>query len=96
MSIAATPTLSPAEMEALRRRLPRYQVILLNDPDNDLRKVAEILTQEVSLPWQEAWRISREAHTKGQATVVVCVKEWAERYYGRLTLRGLTCRIELA
>ncbi len=96
MGIADPQTLSPELIGRLRSLKPKYQVILHNDEVNDLRRAAEILTQEIRLSWQEALRIVREAHTQGRATVGVWVWEEALRYCRRLRFRGLTSTVEEA
>ena len=80
----------------LRDKLfPPYKVILFNDDYNDMNYVVAALLHAVNdLSQQEAERIMYTAHLKGSAIVVVCPKEIAEYYQGRLLNYGLTATIE--
>jgi ATP-dependent Clp protease adaptor protein ClpS len=71
------------------------KVILLDDDYNEMNYVVAALLHAVNdLSQQEAERILLTAHLKGSAIVVVCPKEIAEYYQGRLLNYGLTATIE--
>jgi ATP-dependent Clp protease adaptor protein ClpS len=97
---SATPTAAPAttvDEEALTRLLPPYRVILHNDDHNAMDHVVRSLLRSVpSLTVERAAEIMLEAHNRGQATVIVCVKEAAEHYRDRLESCALTATIEPA
>lgn len=77
--------------------LPPYRVLLHNDDHNAMDHVVEALVQSVpSLNVRKAARIMLEAHRRGVALVIVCVKEQAEFYCERLTSFGLTATMERA
>ena len=94
--VTSPQVLSPEERARLLRFMRRHRVVLHNDQVNYVRRAAEILTQEIGLRWQDAWRILLEANVKGQATIMLCAREQAERYCWRLKVRGLTSSVEEA
>lgn len=92
----ATPAteFDPAIIERL---LPPYRVMLHNDDHNTMDHVVRSLLRCVpSLEPERATEIMWEAHTNGQAEVIVCPKETAELYRDRLESCGLTATIERA
>ena len=83
--------------EQKRHTLPPYQVILHNDPVNEMAHVVRSLLRSVpSLTLPKATEIMFEAHNKGRACVVVCPLELAELYRDRLQSYKLTATIEKA
>lgn len=85
------------EVQQLLRLLPKYRVILYNDDHNSMDHVVNTLLRTVtSLSASEAVQIMLEAHTYGQAEVIICMKELAEHYRERLERHGLTSTIEPA
>ena len=79
----------------LTRLLPPYKVLLFNDDYNDMHYVVFALISSVNnLTPEEAEEIMITAHLQGNAIVVVCPKEAAEYYQGRLLSYGLTATIE--
>ncbi len=97
---SATPTREPAttiDEGALTRLLPPYRVVLHNDDHNAMDHVVRSLLRSVpSLTIERAAEIMLEAHNRGTATVIVCVKEAAEHYRDRLESCALTATIEPA
>ena len=76
---------------------PPYAVILHNDDVNTMRHVVESLMMCVpDLSHEQAAEIMLEAHSNGQARVIVAPHENARRYRDCLESRGLTATIEPA
>jgi ATP-dependent Clp protease adaptor protein ClpS len=93
---AASPR-TEDQVQQLLLLLPKYRVILHNDEYNTMDQVILALIRTVtSLSSHEAVQIMLEAHTYGQAQVVICLKELAEHYRNRLEHHGLTSTIEPA
>jgi ATP-dependent Clp protease adaptor protein ClpS len=83
--------------DTLTRLIPPYRVVLHNDDHNSMDHVVRSLMRCVqSLTVERAAEIMLEAHNHGQATVIVCPKEAAEHYRGKLESCGLTATIEPA
>ena len=79
------------------RVLPPYRVLLHNDDYNAMDHVVRALVESVpSLSLRKAGRIMLEAHLRGVALVIVCLKEQAEFYCERLASFGLTATMEPA
>lgn len=77
--------------------LPKYRVVLHNDDHNDMEHVVYALMRTIpALTVHDAARIMLEAHTAGQAQVIICHKEVAEHYRDGLERYGLTSTIEPA
>jgi len=97
-----TPTRSPGgtavldkEPERVRKRSPRYKVLLHNDPVNSMEYVMATLRQVVpQLSEQDAMAVMLEAHNTGIGLVIVCDIEPAEFYCETLKSKGLTSTIE--
>jgi ATP-dependent Clp protease adapter protein ClpS len=96
MTMASQPdTLTRQHLEALRRLLPNYLVLLHNDDEHAMDYVVLALLRTVQrLSVEEATQIMLEAHFKGKAVVVICPKETAEFYRAGLEGYGLTSTIE--
>lgn len=93
---AASPR-TEDQVQQLLRLLPKYRVILHNDDYNTMDHVVEALMRTVtSLTAHDAVQIMLEAHTNGQAQVIICLKEIAEHYRESLEHNGLTSTIEPA
>tara|TARA_Y100001970_G_C14248923_1_gene870348 strand:- start:4331 stop:4648 length:318 start_codon:yes stop_codon:yes gene_type:complete len=79
----------------LRKRSPRYKVLLHNDPINSMDHVVTSLREVLpQLSEQDAISIMLEAHNTGIGLVIVCDLEPAEFYSEALRSKGLTCSIE--
>ncbi|EAU71501.1 ATP-dependent Clp protease adaptor protein ClpS [Synechococcus sp. BL107] len=97
-----TPTRSPGGAavldkapERVRKRSPRYKVLLHNDPVNSMEYVMATLRQVVpQLSEQDAMAVMLEAHNTGIGLVIVCDIEPAEFYCETLKSKGLTSTIE--
>ena len=81
--------------EQVRKRSPRYKVLLHNDPVNTMEYVVGTLCQVVpQLSEQDAMAVMLEAHNTGVGLVIVCDLEPAEFYCETLKSKGLTSTIE--
>ena len=83
------------QSERVRKRSPRYKVLLHNDPVNTMEYVVSTLQQVVpQLSEQDAMAVMLEAHNSGVGLVIVCDLEPAEFYCETLKARGLTSTLE--
>ena len=79
----------------MRKRSPRYKVLLHNDPVNTMEYVVSTLQQVVpQLSEQDAMAVMLEAHNTGVGLVIVCDLEPAEFYCETLKAKGLTSTME--
>ncbi len=83
------------KQEIVRKKSPRYKVLLHNDPVNTMDYVVTALRQVVpQLSEQDAMAVMLEAHNTGVGLVIVCDLEPAEFYSESLKAKGLTSSIE--
>ena len=83
------------QAERVRKRSPRYKVLLHNDPVNTMEYVVSTLQQVVpQLSEQDAMAVMLEAHNTGVGLVIVCDLEPAEFYCETLKAKGLTSSLE--
>ncbi len=79
----------------LKRKSPRYKVLLHNDPINSMEYVTTSLREVVpQLSEQDAISIMLEAHNTGVGLVIVCDLEPAEFYSESLKSKGISSSIE--
>ena len=79
----------------LRKKSPKYKVLLHNDPVNSMEYVSLTLREVVpQLSEQDAISIMLEAHNTGVGLVIVCDLEPAEFYSESLRSKGLSSSIE--
>ena len=79
----------------LRKKSPKYKVLLHNDPVNSMEYVANSLREVLpQLSEQDAISIMLEAHNTGVGLIIVCDLEPAEFYAESLRSKGLTTSIE--
>jgi len=84
------------EVQRVRKKSPKYKVLLHNDPVNTMDYVVATLRQVVpQLSEQDALNIMLETHNSGVGLVIVCDLEPAEFYSESLKAKGLTSTIEL-
>ena len=84
------------ETNLVRKKSPKYKVLLHNDPVNTMEYVVVILQQVVpQLSEQDALSIMMEAHNNGIGLVIICDLEPAEFYSETLNMKGLTSSIEI-
>ncbi len=83
------------ETERVRKKSPRYKVLLHNDPINTMDYVVKTLRQVVpQLSEQDAINVMLETHNTGIGLVITCDLEPAEFYCECLKSKGLTSTIE--
>ena len=66
------------EKETRTRRLPPYNVVILNDEDHTFPYVIELLVKLFAHPIPKAKQLTWEIHTRGRAIVYTTHKEKAE------------------
>ena len=101
-SMTSSPSANPGgaaviekQTERVRKRSPRYKVLLHNDPVNTMEYVVTTLRQVVpSLSEQDAIAVMLETHNTGVGLVIVCDIEPAEFYSETLKAKGLSSSIE--
>lgn len=72
-----TPSILPAE-EVRTRRIPPYNVILLNDDHHSLEFVIAVLCKVLGCSVERAFQLMLEAHESGRAIIWTGTKEVAE------------------
>jgi ATP-dependent Clp protease adaptor protein ClpS len=75
--VITTPETDTAE-ETKTRRVPPYNVILLNDDDHSMEFVIAVLCKALNITVEKACQLMLVAHTSGQAVVWTAPKEVAE------------------
>ena len=91
-SNAAVLENKPAEV---KKRSPKYKVLLHNDPVNSMEYVTVSLREVLpQLSEQDAISIMLEAHNTGVGLVIVCDLEPAEFYSESLKSKGISSSIE--
>jgi len=86
----------PAQPAALRRTLPPYRVVLLQDARNDLMFVIRTVMELTRFCRAEATHKMWQAHHHGRSVLLVTYKERAELYAEQFATRGLDVVIEPA
>ena len=83
------------ETAVLKKKSPKYKVLLHNDPINSMEYVTISLREVVpQLSEQDAIAIMLEAHNTGVGLVIVCDLEPAEFYSESLKSKGISSSIE--
>ena len=102
-----TTTTKPRD-DTRTRRIPPYNVILLNDDDHSMEFVIEVLCKVLGCAVERAYQFMMEAHSSGRAVIWTGTKEVAElkreqvttfhetRHRDGLDLGPLGCDIEPA
>ena len=94
-AVEPAPPRTDEDVQQALLLLPRYRVLLFNDDHNTMDDVVMALVRSVpQLGVERAVRVMLEAHTSGQALVIVCPRETAELYRERLEQQGLNSTIE--
>ena len=78
LSDAGLTTLPITRDETHTRRVPPYNVILLNDDDHSMQFVVDVLCKSLNCTVERAVLYMLEAHTSGRAVVWTAPKEVAE------------------
>src|SRR5262245_2591524 len=73
------PTTKPDPREEVHtRRIPPYNVILLNDDHHSMEFVIGVVCKVLGCPGERAYQLMLEAHTSGRAVLWTGPKEVAE------------------
>lgn len=72
------PTTAEPELEEKVKRLPPYNVILLNDDDHTFQYVIMMMKQLFGYPEERGFQIAETVHRAGRAVVLTTAKEHAE------------------
>jgi ATP-dependent Clp protease adaptor protein ClpS len=75
---ASTSVETEVETEQRTRRLPPYNVVILNDEDHTFAYVIELLVKLFRHPLKKAEELTLRIHTTGRAIVYTTHKELAE------------------
>jgi ATP-dependent Clp protease adaptor protein ClpS len=76
------------------RPVPKYRVILANDPKHGLMFVVRVVMDVMHLGQAEATQRMWEAHHNGRSQLLVTHKERAELYVEQFADRGLAVNLE--
>jgi len=76
--------------------LPRYRVILHQDPDLDLMFVVRSVMELTRFPRAEATNKMWQAHHNGRSVLLTTHLERAELYVEQFASKGLTTSVERA
>jgi ATP-dependent Clp protease adaptor protein ClpS len=78
-TLGTDTTTAPRQREDLRtRRIPPYNVILLNDDDHSMDFVVDVLCKVLGCPVERAIQLMFEAHKSGRAIIWTGTREVAE------------------
>jgi ATP-dependent Clp protease adaptor protein ClpS len=78
---ATSPTVTtrPKEKEEQKtKRMPPYNVVLLNDDDHSFEYVIHMLQSLFGYPPEKGFQMAEEVHTRGRVIVYTTYKELAE------------------
>jgi ATP-dependent Clp protease adaptor protein ClpS len=79
-------TTKPTPVDEPRtRRIPPYNVILLNDEHHSVEFVIEVLLKVLGCPAERAFQLMLEAHTSGRSVIWTGPKEVAELKHEQVT-----------
>lgn len=93
MSDQSTPVLMPGvkienEEKTVQKNSPRWNVILLDDPDHTFAYVTDLIVNVFRRSMDDAKALTEEVHRMGRAIVVTCSKERAELYLEQVRSYG--------
>ncbi len=71
-------TKTKEQQETQTRRIPPYNVVLMNDDYHSFEFVIDVLRKALGYNQQKAYQLTEEAHTSGRAIVWTGPKEVAE------------------
>src|SRR5437667_6865832 len=75
ITLPAPPKTQPEEQT---RRIPPYNVVLLDDDDHTFEYVITMLQQLFGYPREKGYQMALEVHTTGRVIVLTTTKEHAE------------------
>jgi ATP-dependent Clp protease adaptor protein ClpS len=78
MAVPLTPPELDTDQEIRTRRIPPYNVILLNDDHHSMEFVVEVLCKVLGCNLEKAFLLMMEAHQSGRAIIWTGSKEVAE------------------
>src|SRR5579871_3136759 len=78
------------------RSIPRFKVVLLQNPDSDLMHVVRTVMELTRFCRAEATHKMWEAHHSGRSVLLVTYRERAELYVEQFASKGLTVTAEPA
>lgn len=89
----STPVLMPGikietEEQTVLKNSPRWNVILLDDPDHTFAYVTDLIVNVFRRSMDDAKALTEEVHRMGRAIVVTCSKERAELYLEQVRSYG--------
>jgi len=94
-SVSNNSAVIEKQTAVLKKKSPKYKVLLHNDPINSMEYVTISLREVVpQLSEQDAIAIMLEAHNTGVGLVIVCDLEPAEFYSESLKSKGISSSIE--
>ena len=94
-SVSNNSAVIEQQTAVLKKKSPKYKVLLHNDPINSMEYVTISLREVVpQLSEQDAIAIMLEAHNTGVGLVIVCDLEPAEFYSESLKSKGISSSIE--
>ncbi len=76
------------------RRLPPYNVVLLNDDDHTYDYVIEMLGKLFAYPIEKAFKLAKEVDTAGRVILLTTTKEHAEFKQEQIHAYGRDTRIQ--
>ena len=88
------PRPNRSEGPAPARKVPRFKVVLLSDPAQDLMHVVRSVMQLTRFPREEATHKMWEAHHGGRSVLLTTYLERAELYVEQFAGYGLTVVVE--
>ena len=92
MSTIVLPSVTE-EVQVRTRRMPPWNVVLLNDDDHSYEYVIEMLHRLLGVPVVEAFLMAREVDTAGRVIVLTTHRERAELERDRIHAYGADPRI---
>jgi ATP-dependent Clp protease adaptor protein ClpS len=97
-SASAVVEVEPEEITAppQTRRLPPYNVVILNDEEHTFHYVIELLTKLFRHPLPKAKELTWRIHTSGRAIVYTTHKELAELKRDQVIAYGPDPRMEIS
>jgi len=72
------PTIPRTEPEEKTRKMPMYNVVLLDDDDHTYEYVINMLQQLFGYPREKGYQLAKEVDTTGRVILLTTTKEHAE------------------
>jgi ATP-dependent Clp protease adaptor protein ClpS len=84
----ATPEVAEPVLKEKTRKLPPYNVVLLNDDDHSFDYVIAMLQQLFGYPREKGYQMAYEVHTQGRVIVCTTSLERAELKRDQIPIRS--------